>query len=246
MFRIAIITALLGASLPNLAWAFEITPVSQTLSPGGSGAKGAYEITNTGADPIAIEFFVAHLLKNLDGSEDLSQREENDFAVFPSHAVLAPGAMRTVRVQWLGDSQPEQELAFRFMAEEVPVNLDAPASDGKVHASLKFHYNFHGTLFVTPKGATPDIGVEALQLVRAEDGPRLVVRVQNTGTMRGWIRKFVLHVVVNGEPFDLTEQEVPALLNLPVLAGGHREVTLPWPANLPVEAPSAASIEVSY
>jgi len=233
---------------PGSALAFGLTPISQVLTPSGSGARCSYVVENPSEEPIAIEFFVSHLVKHLDGSEDLSQREEEDFAVFPPQLVLPPGASRTIRVRWLGDPEPESELAFRFMAEQIPVVIEEPTAvdDGMVHASVRFHYQFHGTLFVRPRGAKPDVDVEDIELVHGTESPALRIRVHNTGTARGWIRQFELRLVIGDEVWVLTENDLPALENLPVLAGGHREVTVAWPTMLPPRQPASASMSVVY
>ncbi|MFT6146138.1 MAG: fimbrial chaperone protein [Myxococcota bacterium] len=233
-------------SFPILAGAFTLTPISQVLAPSGSGASGSYEVVNSSSEPIAVEFFVAHLLKHPDGSEDLSQREDDAFAVFPPQAVLAPGASRTVRVRWLGDPEPVRELAFRFMAEQIPVVLHEPEviDDGKARGGVNIYYRIHGTLFVRPRGAEPQIDVQEIELVEGTDGPEIRIRLENTGHMRGWVRQFKLHVVVGDETYTLTQADVPALENLPVLAGGIRELVAPWPGSVPAHQPSAASLSL--
>lgn len=230
---------------PTSAAAFTLSPMSQVVTPKGTRSACSYEVTNPGSKPIAIEFWVAHLHKNLDGSEDLSQ-PAIDFAVFPPQLVLEPGGTQTIRVRWLGDSAPESELSFRFMAEQVPVDLERPDTADGVHAQLSFHYNYHGTLFVRPRHAQPDVDIEDIELIRKDSTAMLRLRVHNDGTTRGWVRRFVLRVEIDGERHVLTEQELPTLENLPVLAGGSRELLVPWPTGLPEVQPTSASLSVTY
>ncbi|MBT3219616.1 MAG: molecular chaperone [Proteobacteria bacterium] len=232
--------------IPSLGWAFTLSPISQVLTPGGSRSKCSYQVTNTAEKPIAVEFWVAHLIKHVDGSEDLTQREDDDFAVFPPQLVLPPGATRTIRLRWLGDPDPERELSFRFMAEEVPVKLEEAiaADDGKVRASVNLFYKFHGTLFIRPKRAKPDVSVEEVELMQGSNGNGLRIRLQNEGTMRGWVREFILRLEIDDQTYELTQKDLPALENFPVLAGGHREVIVRWPPTLPMAQPSSATIKV--
>ncbi len=220
---------MLVALLPGEAGAFTLQPIGQVLDASGSGTSAVYEVRNPGGEPVAVQFRVAHLVKHADGSEDLSRIEEDDFLIYPPQMVIPAGTTRSVRVRWIGDPRPDRELSYRFLADQVPVvlpSVDPPVEDG-ANVSVQFIYQVHGTLFVRPPHTRPELDVVGAW--PTVDGEGLVLRIENPGTQRGWVRDFTLRLVVGGRAALLTAAEAPALEGLPILAGGAREVVVPWP-----------------
>lgn len=242
--RLLLLPVLLLFSRP--AMGFGLEPISQVLAPTGSGASATYQVTNSGSKPIAVALSVVHLVKHVDGTEDLSRSAEDDFAIFPPQLVIEPGGERTVRIRWLGDPRPERELAYRLIAEQVPVELVAPGQFAPDEAvgQIRLYYTFQGTLFVRPSGARPDLQLEEARLDQEDDSPRLEMLVGNRGTTRGHVQRFELHLQVEGQKYVLGPEQLPALDGLPVLAGGQRLVSVPWPSDLPAAQPSSAHLSL--
>ncbi|MBD0866649.1 MAG: molecular chaperone, partial [Rhodobacteraceae bacterium] len=108
--------------LPGQALAFRFGPFIEYFAPYGPDSKKTYRAENESAAPMAVQISLKRRQMALDGSETLSDAEE-DFVVFPPQFLLGPGQVRSIRVQWLGDPQPEVELAYRIIAEQLPVDL---------------------------------------------------------------------------------------------------------------------------
>lgn len=68
--------------------------------------------------------------------------------VFPEQIVLQPGESQSVRVQWSGDSVPATEVAYRLMAEQLPIDL---GTEGANRSGLKLEMvKYLGRALVRP------------------------------------------------------------------------------------------------
>ena len=58
----------------------------------------------------------------LDGIET-NQDANDDFIVYPPQLIVPPGTQQVIRVTWIGEPEPPIELAYRLIAEQLPINL---------------------------------------------------------------------------------------------------------------------------
>lgn len=229
---------------PAPAGAFKLTPIEMVFEPAGRGATRTFQITNAHDRPIAVEIRLAARDMTLSGEDVLSDAEDS-FAVFPAQAIVLPGKSQTVRVQWLGDPAPERELAFRMLAEQLPIDLNRDASDG---ARLKLLVRYIASLYVSPKGVEADVVLESAGRKTAADGvARLVVVLRNRGTAHSLLRGLTLTATGQarggGEvSVALTAEQLDGMIGQNLLAGHRREFILPWPAKLG-EGPVAVSFD---
>ena len=114
---------------PSAAEAFKFSPIEMVFAAAGRGATRTFQITNAHDQPIAVEIRIAARSMTLNGEDVLSDAEDL-FVAFPSQAIVFPGKSQSIRVQWLGDPSPERELAFRMVAEQLPIDLDREIGDG--------------------------------------------------------------------------------------------------------------------
>ena len=74
---------------PFPAEAFRFIPFTAEFDPSGTGANQTFRVENNSADRIAVEISVFRRQMNLDGSDELTEAED-DFVVFPTQIVLEP------------------------------------------------------------------------------------------------------------------------------------------------------------
>ena len=239
---LAALAVLLFAPAP--AEAFKLTPIEMVFEPAGRGATRTFQITNAHDQPIAVEIRLAARGMTLSGEDVLSDAEDS-FAVFPAQAIVLPGKSQTVRVQWLGDPAPERELAFRMLAEQLPIELNRDASDG---ARLKLLVRYLASLYVAPTGVAGDGVSESAKRKIAAGGPaRLAVVLRNRGSAHSLLRGLTLTATGQapggGEvSVALTVEQLDGMIGQNLLAGHRREFLLPWPAKL-AEGPVAVSFD---
>lgn len=228
----------LGFSWVNPALAFQLLPMSQTFAPSGAGSTKTYRVVNSKETPIAVEVSVVKREVNLLGEETLTPADE-DFVVYPPQMILEPQSSQTVRVTWLGETAPESELSYRFIAEQLPVELNAvDESDAPLSASttgaVQVLLRYAGSLYIRPDGVQPDLQLKTVELERDEVGKKwLAIDLENQGTARQLLKNFNLEITSNQSSISLTEEQLEPMLNHSVLAQKSRRFLIPWPAELP-------------
>lgn len=228
------------AALVAPAQAYDLSPLVVQLDPSGPGAAGSVLITNSHTVPIAIEIKLYQRLQQPDGSDVLTP-EKGDIVVVPPQMVIAPGASQSVRVQWTGDPKPEQELAFRLITEQLPIDLNRKAAGDRTF-DVKVQYRYEAALYVAPPGAKPSANVTAASFVKEADGKAtLELHVANSGNRRAILNQPTLELAAGAgaAKVTLSGASAGALNNLNILAGATRVVRLPWPEGLPQGAVTA-------
>ncbi|MDT0575604.1 fimbria/pilus periplasmic chaperone [Croceicoccus sp. F390] len=240
MCRHGLAAALLGAVLAagaasTPALAFDLRPIMVQLAPQGAQASQTVIVRNTHAVPIAVQASVFKRTQNPDGSDTLVPADD-DFIILPPQMAVGPGASQSVRVRWIGDAAPAQELAYRLVVEQVPVNLGSRAAGAdERQAQVDVRYRYEAALYIVPKGSQPDARLVAAREAVDQDGQRrLELRIANEGTRRAILDSSALVLTFAGmPPITLEGNQLGALNALNVLAGSERVVSLPWPENMP-------------
>jgi P pilus assembly chaperone PapD len=92
-----------------------------------------------------------------EGKENL-EPVTNLFTLFPPQGIIDPGQSQNVRLVWRGTASPTNELCYRIIAEELPVNFSLE----KGKAQIKILIRYQGTVYIRPRGAKPDLKVQSL------------------------------------------------------------------------------------
>lgn len=212
------------------AQAFRFTPIVQDFHPTGREAVKNFTVTNTTPERIAVEIKMAKRAIGPDGHETLTP-EDRDFVVFPAQVALEPGKSQAVQVRWVGEPDPKAELAYRIIAEQLPVELDKARQD---IASIRLLIKYEGSVYIVPKGVKADVRLDGLRRVEGKDGKaQLEVSLSNKGTAHGILRLPRLTVTdAQGGQAAIAGDDAKDLDNINILAGSTRRVLLPWPAKL--------------
>ena len=208
----------------SAAMAFRVEPISLQFTPDGRGASQSITIQNTTSAPIAVQISVFTRAIDENGVESRDPAP-NDFLFFPPQVALEPGQSQVVRFQWGGTRPVTQELAYRFIAEQLQLDLDPLEGQSGVRVLLRYE----GTIYVAPQGAEPELIVGEI----TREGGSMVFNVWNTGGRHALILDGTLTVTSSGgQSVTLTADQLEGLVGENILAGGIRRVELPWPAGL--------------
>jgi fimbrial chaperone protein len=213
-------------------FAFNFTPIDTTLRPAGSGATQTFSVENPSPTPVAVEITMHARDITIDG-EDVLTPAGDLFLVYPSQLILQPGGRQSVRVQWSGPGELEQEQAFRLIAEELPINLEEDEQEG---AGLDLLVRYVASVYVQPQGAEARLSIEPEATAEG-----IALLVQNQGTMRAILRAEDYAIYADGEPLSLDEEQREALAAVNVLAGNTRRLMIPASA-----AYSSQALEVRW
>lgn len=167
--------AVAAAVLSVGAAAYQVAPMVYELAPSGPEAGTVLRVENTGASPITIEIVAERRRYDEDGREQRTPADE-DFAIFPPQAVVAPGTTQSVRVRYVGDPVPPHSLTYALMVRQLPVALAANGSNG-----VQFVFNFATVAHVVPRGAIADVRITEA----ARRGDTLNISFRNQGTKYG-------------------------------------------------------------
>jgi fimbrial chaperone protein len=159
--------------------AFTLTPIKMEFEPAGRGANQAFRLENNSSNTVPVQISMLTRQMDLEGNETNAPAED-DFLVYPPQVLLKPNQVQTVRVKWLGDPRPEQELAYRILAEQLPVDLDKEkASESRINVIIRYL----GVVYIVPKGAKADVVLESAGLKNNAEGKNGIELIfHNRGT----------------------------------------------------------------
>lgn len=207
------------ATLTTSASAFELKPLYTALSPSGAGAERVFRVTNTNDKPIAVQFNTTTRQQNPDGTEK-QVAADNLFMIYPPQAVIPAHKTQKVRVQWLGQQNPKKELAYRFVAEQVPVNL----SKGK-KTGVQMVMTLVGSIYIEPKGVKHQLSVSNLH----QKGNQLAFTIKNSGTKHALLEGLKMDLLGDGQQLKLSGEQVAGADGKNILAGAYRHFSIPYP-----------------
>lgn len=241
--RLSRFTALLAVLFvllsPPAAHAFRLVPIKAELAPSGRGATKAFRVENESDEPIAVQISMLAREMEIDGTE-MNRSADDDFLVYPAQILLQPGQVQTVRVKWVGDAEPEKELAYRILAEQLPVNLKKEQPTG---AQINLVIRYLGSIYIVPKGAKPDVVFDSAETETTEDGERhLAITLHNRGGAHVVLRNLNLTLRTGGKTVQLGPDELPGMVGQNLLAEHKRTFLIPRPDDLP-EGPVEVELE---
>jgi fimbrial chaperone protein len=212
------LTAVVMLMAAGHASAFNFTPIDVTLRPSGGGATQTFSVENSSPAPVAIEITMHSRAMTREG-EDILEPADELFTVYPSQLILQSGGRQSVRVQWTGPEDLDQERAFRLIAEELPIDLEENEDQG---AGLDLLVRYVASVYVQPRGAEARVSIEA-----ETDSENVVLAIRNEGTMRAVLRSEDYAIYADGEPVELDDVQLDALGAVNVLAGHTRRLPIP-------------------
>lgn len=205
------------------AYAFRVEPMSYTLATSGNEARRTLRIRNTQTTPVAVEVLVQR--RSMDEAGRLAHvPAEDDFLIFPPQTLVQPGASQAIRVQYIGDPEPDAARAYTIAVQQVP--LEDP-EDGT--AAVEIVFRFGTAAYVVPRGARPNVRVEGAD--PATDERLLGVTLHNAGNRHANLQDFDwLLVESDGDEHALDPETIETVLGNPIIYPDHRRrIDLPVP-----------------
>ena len=138
---------------------------------------------------------------------------------------------------WLGNPNPEKELAYRIIAEQLPINLNNPEESQAETTSgaVKVMFRYMGSVYIRPKNAESKVVLNGITHEKGTDGnDRLVITFDNQGTRRAVLSELNLNLTSQGSQLTLKPEQLEGVNNGVILAGNQRRFSMPWPQQLPI------------
>lgn len=226
------------------ALAFKLLPISRTFAPAGAGATQSYQVVNDTSERLAVTVSVVERQMDITGKENLKPADD-DFMIYPPQILLEPNQTQTVRVSWVGDPNPAQELSYRLVAEQLPVDLDKPQSQVKKPVGqVRVLMRYLGSLYIRPSNVQADLLLETVESVSDGKGTeKLAVSFHNRGKAHILLKKLRLQLQSQGQTVNLQAEQLGEMNGANILAGNKRRFMIARPAGLP-PGPVKATFEV--
>lgn len=216
--------------------ALELKPLYANLKPAGAAAEQVFRVKNTQDKPVAVQFKMTTREQRADGTEN-QQAADNLFMVYPPQAVIPANQTQKVRVQWLGEQAPNKELAYRLIAEQVPVKLEKAEK-----TNVQMVMTLVGSVYITPDNIAEDLKVEQLRA----SGNQLQFRVTNQGTKHAMLNNLSIELSNGSESLKLSGAQVNGANGKNILAGASRDFTIPNPSGAAIDASWQAKLNYTH
>ena len=214
--------------------AFKLTPAVISITPGRDGSGAVVRVENNTDAPAAIQFSVLTREMDIEGRETTHPADE-DFIVYPPQTIIEPRETQTVRIRWVGESIPDREISYRFLAEQLPVRL---TQGDQSNVNLNLVVRILGSLYVRPADAEPEVKIESVSKITNADGREAVEFIlSNEGTAHTILGHLSIDLTsTDGDgtvtKVELPEESLPGFNGENVLRESRRRFVIPWPAGL--------------
>jgi fimbrial chaperone protein len=214
--------------------AFTLTPISATLSPKANGAAASFRVENESSNRVAFQ--IKMITREMDEhGQETCELATNVFTVFPPQGIIAPGQRQNIRVVWKGAAAPTNELAYRIVAEELPVPLDTEQAG----SHIKLLVRYMGTVYVAPRKPKSDLQTVGLVRVAttASSTNTYELTLRNQGNVHQGLKNPTLKI--NGGkdgPLLLKADQLNGITGENVLAQHTRRFSLVLPADFTVDS----------
>lgn len=237
--RLTLIVSILLVSVISHLSAFQFEPITQDFTASGSGTRQSFVIRNPNESPIAVKISMVHRDMDEVGKETLTDAS-GLFFVYPTQVLVPPGGVQTVRVQWLGKPELDEEQPFRIIAEQLPIQVTQSGSGVNILIA------YHGSIYVLPKDIAFNVELVSIERAMTDDSgatksstpPKLRIELANTGNSHMLLINPVLLVESRSSSgsvisrLTLRAEELEGLSGENILAGKHRVFLVPWPEGL--------------
>ncbi len=209
--------------LPFL-YAFNFSPMSQSIELGEGKKGGQFMLENEGATNIAVELTVKERQMDEHGEETLV--DTKDIAIFPPQIIIPPHEKRTIRVTFNSKEELQSEKSYRVIAEQLPLKVDKKTKD---QAGIQMLMKFVAALYATPAGAKSEVKV----LSQTSNGKELVLLLENKGNKHQLLNNPVLKYLHEGAKGEFKSSELPGLVGENILANSKRKFVIPSKRAIP-------------
>ena len=234
-------------------FSLQLIPMKFSLTPSGRDSNVSVTVKNQNDEVEAVQLFITTRNVDINGNEN-NEEEEDNFLIYPPQIILAPHTQKTVRISWIGDLNLEEELSFRLIAEQLPINLEENNSENgdenNPALELKLLFRYEAAFYVTPKNSLANVVIDSVEEITSEDGNRFAaITFFNNGNRHKYLLD--MHLTINAlddedviETITLTPDDIQKLGTWNVLANSKRRFMIPLPEDFPQDHTITASYKL--
>ncbi len=203
--------------LGTTAFAFTFMPMSITISPSGAQSIATFRLTNDGGQQIAISIKAMTRTIDQNGVES-NEPADSNFTIFPMRIVVQPNSFQNIKVQYKGSARLSKEMAYRVIAEQVPIDFSQQQTSG-----VKVLFRYIAALYVAPPNVNYKLTITKAVYAEQDGKKGFLVTIVNSGTRHALINDPIIKLTGTGiANITLKDDEVKALQGQNILADSTR------------------------
>lgn len=203
--------------------------MTQELIHEESNKKAIFKVINEGNKPIAVQASLTKRLMNEDGHE-LNPDADEEFIIFPDQLIVKPKEKRAIQVTYIGEGKVEVERAFRFVAEQLPIDVQ---EKGKKKNNIKILLKYRAAFYLTPPEAKSNVILN--QPTPLVDKGFLDLSLENSGNKHVLLKDFSLVFEGAGKRIKKKFSEFKEIFGENLLAKNKRTFKIKVPSGLEKE-----------
>lgn len=198
-----------------------------------------FYLENDSTQPIAVQLSLVKREMTEDGAE-INNKINNELTVYPSQLIIQPNEKRSVKVSWTLKQAPTKELAFRLIAEQLPIDIEKAKAK---KASIKVLLKYVAALYVTTDKFSADAQLSKFEV----KNDKVIFTVDNRGSEHQVLNNLTLvfNSSKNQKEITMEGQELAGMIGENVLAQTHRNFSLPKTGKLS-EISSSDKVKISF
>jgi fimbrial chaperone protein len=206
-------------SLPALA--FKFSPMSSTIDYKMNQNTSLFYLENDSDLPVAIQVSISTREMDSKGLEK-NTIVKDDFSLYPSQIIIPANEKRSVKVTYLGLVKPKKEIAYRLIAEQLPIDLETSKKNKK---SIKILLRYVAALYISSEDLQSEVVAKALTL----DDNNVFLTLENKGNKH----QVISHLNINfldeksKKETNFTTEELKGVSGENILATSERIFTFP-------------------
>lgn len=202
------------------SYAFKFSPMSVALNVHENNSTLFY-LENDSNQPIAIQVTLTKREMNEDGVES-NPKINDELTVYPTQLIIQPNEKRSVKVSWLTKFAPTKELAYRLIAEQLPIDIEKTKAK---KASIKVLLKYVAALYVTSDKFTSEVQLKDFSI----KNDKTTFVIENKGSEHQILGNLSLHFVSNKNKKEviLKGEDLKGMVGENILAQSQRRFVFP-------------------
>lgn len=200
------------------SYAFKFSPMSTSIGIKEKANSTLFYLENDSDQPIAVTTTLLKRAMNNEGVES-NDKIADELMVYPSQLIIPANEKRSVKVTWTGKTVPTSELAYRLVAEQLPIDIE---KNKKQSASIKVLLRYVAALYVLPEDFSSDVSFKKLDV----DDKNISFTVANTGKKHQVLSNLEMKIT-GKKTIELVNDDLKTMSGENILAESERVFRFP-------------------
>lgn len=203
------------------SYAFKFSPMSASIGTKSKNNSALFYMENDSDQPIAVQVSAAKREMDQNGIET-NTKAGAEVSIFPTQLIIPPNEKRSVKISWTGKENLDQEIPYRLIAEQLPIDLE---KNKNKKASIKVLLRYMAALYISNEDFTSDVKFNGM---KKADG-KISFEFENSGKKHQVLAN--LHLKISDEKrkkeIELGPENLKGMTGENILPMSKRHFVLP-------------------